>query len=154
MQHQIILRLTIWSVQTAPCPPKLNTFTPYSHFSLTLLGENFLMKPGTNKQDFSLSILFASITLVFALGSPSFCICPVPWAFRRFDGQSTGWAFIPPHNGQSVSMLFVLPAFLTILSLSLPVSPSFRLPAALLSVTHSLMAKDGVNSWTKQKDKK
>lgn len=111
------------SVHTAPCLLKLSTFAPHSHFSLTLQGE-LLTKPErllTNKQEFSLSILSVSITLACLLGSSFFCTCFVPWALRRLDGQSMEWALVPPHIGLSISMFFVLPPFLTILS-SLPVS--------------------------------
>lgn len=138
------------SVHTAPCLLKLCTFAPYSHFSLTFQGDELLMRLErlpTNKQggrECCLSILSVSITLACLLGSPSVSTCFVPWALRRLDGQSVGWAYVLPHNGLSVSTFFVLPPFLLILSLSL--SLCFFLFSALLSVTHSLMAEDSVSS--------
>lgn len=135
------------SVHRAPCLLKLCTFAPYSHFSLTF--HELMMRPvrlPTNKQggrEFSLSILSVSITLACLLGSPFFSNCFVPWALRRLDGQTMGWAFVLPHNGLSISVSFC--------STSLPIlSPSlslcFFLFSALLSVTHSLMVEDGVSS--------
>lgn len=136
------------SVHTASCPLKLCTFAPYSHFSLTLQGDELLMRPErspTNKQrgqEFSLSILSVSITSAHLLGSTSFPTCLVPWVLRRLDGQSLQWTFVLPHSVLSVSVLFVLFHFLLILLLCL----SLFLLSAFLSVTHSFMVEDSVSS--------
>lgn len=103
------------SVHAAPCLLKLCTFAPYSHFSSTFQRDELLMRPErlpANKQggrECCLSIPSVSITLACLLGGPSFSTCFVPWALRRLDGQSMGWACVLPHNGLSVSTFFCSP---------------------------------------------
>lgn len=133
------------NVHAASCLLRLCTFAPYSSFSLSFQGDKLLMRPArlpANKQggrECNLSIPSVSITLACLLGGPSFSTCFSPWALKRLDGQSIGWACVLPHNGLSVSTFFLVsvPSFQFYFSLSLSLSISLFLSFLSSSLSDS-----------------